>query len=437
MRRGHARHRRRAGEFEAEAGLVRDAQDGRGQGQRAALDDLVAGERRRAGTIDRDGEVAEDGEVGRLGDVLDRAASVTVGGDGKAARRRDVAGETADIERTEAGLEDRRGTRVAEDVRDGDRSLRSGDLDVPQRRRDSGRTGEVEAVETAEDDRADARRAFAEGESVLDVESGRSGEQAGAAGHADGAGAERAGEAARDRHGAGADDQAAGRGVDTAREGVLAAELQQAAARLGDATVLDDAVDDERGRERRHVATGDRDGADGHGESGRGVEIEDAVRAGTDRLRADDRGGRGVGGGGDDAAGEGEDAAGVQNDAAAAAIVEGERGQTVRAGQVRLGVARHEDGLLRDQAAITRVGVGEGVERVGTGGDVRSAGDGERIASDVDAGDILVAPGSGDAPDRHAHRKPGDDGRGGGDGGAARGRGRANHAEERVIGGLT
>ena len=104
---------------------------------------------------------------------------------------------------------------------------------------------------------------------------------------------------------------------------------------------------------------------------------------------------------------------------------------------MRLGVARHEDGLLRDQAAITRVGVGEGVERVGTGGDVRSAGDGERIASDVDAGDILVGPGSGDAPDRHADRKPGDDGRGGGDGGVACGRGRADDAEQRVVGALT
>ena len=436
MRRGHARHRRRAGEFESEARLVRDAQDGRGQGQRAALDDLVTRERRRAGTVDRDGEVAEDGEIGRLGDVLDRTASVAVGGDGKAARRRDVAVETADIERTEAGLEDRRGAGVTEDVRDGDRGLRSGDLDVPQRRWDGGRTGEVEVVETAEDDRADAGRAFAEGERVLDAETSRSGEQAGAAGHADGTGAEGSGEAARDRHGAGADDEAARGGVDAAREGVLAAELQQTVARLGDAAVLDDAVDDEGGRERRHVATGDRDGADVHGEGRRAVEVKHAVRAGTDRLRTDDRRGRGVRRGGDDAAGEGEDAAGVQDDAAAAAIVEGERGQTVRAGQVRLSVARHEDGLLRDQAAIARVGVGEGVERVGTGGDVRAAGDGERIASDVDAGDILVGLGSGDAPDRHADREPGDDGRGGGDGGAACGRGRADDAEERVIGGL-
>ena len=436
MRRGHARHRRRAGEFETEARLVRDAQDGRGQGQRAALDDLITRERRRAGTIDRDGEVAEDGEVGRLGDVLDRAASVAVGGDGKAAGRRDVAGETADVERAEAGLEDRRGAGVAEDVRDGDGGLRSGDLDVPQRRRDRGRTGEVEAVEASEDDGADAGSALTEGERILDAEIRRSGEQAGAAGHADGAGAERTGETARDRHGAGADDEAARGGVDAAREGVLAAELQEAAARLGDAAVLDDAVDDEGGGERRHVATGDRDGADVHGEGRRAVEVEHAVPAGSDRLRADDRGGRGVGGGRHDAAGEGEDAAGVEDDAAAAAVVEGERGQTVRAGQVRLGVTRHEDGLLRDQAAIARIGVGEGVERVRTSGDVRAAGDGERIASDVDAGDILISRGSGDAPDRHADREPGDDGRGGGDGGAARGRGRANHAEERVIGGL-
>ena len=105
---------------------------------------------------------------------------------------------------------------------------------------------------------------------------------------------------------------------------------------------------------------------------------------------------------------------------------------------MRLGVTRHEQGLLGDQAAIAGVGVGEDV-RVGrrAGRHARSAGHGESVRTRVDAGDVHVPRAcAGQTPDGHAHCEAGGAADWGTYGGAAGDGGEARQTEQRVIGAL-
>ena len=273
---GRTRHRGRAGELQSEAGLVRDAQDDARNREVAALDDLIASEGRRAGAVDGDREATGDQEVvvrQRRGDGFNRAAGVAVSGDGDATLGLDVALEAADVEESEASLADGRRGELTEDVGDGDRHLRSGDLHVPLDGRDGGRTGQREVAQTTKDGGTDAGTVIAESEGVLDRECA-GGKQARTVGHGNGAVTEGTSEGrGREVHGIGTDDDTAAGDVDAAGEGVLGAELQEPVARLRDAAVLDDGVDDQRRGERSDVLTGDGDRADVHRERRGSVKI--------------------------------------------------------------------------------------------------------------------------------------------------------------------
>ena len=278
--------RGRPRELQAVAGEVGHAHDVARDGQVDLAEHLVAGERSGAGAIDGDGGIAGQREVAAEGDVLESAAGVAVRREHQAADGLERAGVVADDERAEAALVDDVGRLRRRGVRDRERHLRGDDLDVPGRRQ--GRDAvERQVVDAGEDMRADAGTIAAEGDIVADRE-GAGGTQAGAGGHRQRTKAKRTGkDRARDRRAVGADQEGARRDVDAAGEGAEAAQLQDAVARLGDAAVLDDGIDDQARLPRGEVLAVDERRADRDREGGGAIQVDIAGAKGRGRGGVD------------------------------------------------------------------------------------------------------------------------------------------------------
>ena len=265
--------RGRPRELQAVAGEVGHAHDVARHGQIDLTEHLVAGERSGPGAVDGDGGVAGQREVAAEGDVLESAASVAVRREYQAADGLQGAGVIADDQRAEATLVDDIGGQRGRGVRDGQRHLRCDDLDVPGRgeRRDA---IERQVIDAREDMRTDTGTIGAEGDIVRDGV-GTGGTETGAGRHRERARTERTSEQRADgRRAICADQEGTGRDVDAASEGALAAELQHAVTRLGDAAVLDDGTDDQARLPRGEVLAVDERRTDRDREGSGAIEVE-------------------------------------------------------------------------------------------------------------------------------------------------------------------
>ena len=336
--------RGRPRELQAVAGEIGHAHDVARDGQVDLTEHLVAGERSGAGAIDGDGGIAGQREVAAEGDVLESAAGVAVRREHQAADGLERAGVVADDERAEAALVDDIGGQRRRGVRDRERHLRGDDLDVPGRRQ--GRDAvERQVVDAGEDMRADAGTVAAEGDIVADRE-GAGGTQAGAGGHRQRTKAKRTGkDRARDRRAVGADQEGARRDVDAAGEGAEAAQLQDAVARLGDAAVLDDGIDDQARLPRGEVLAVDERRADRDREGSGAIEVK------ITRAEGRGRGGVDVHRRGVEAGRQGQRAGRDERRRGAAVIVEGQRGQRVGARERDARATADRGRLRRDDAA--------------------------------------------------------------------------------------
>ena len=336
--------RGRPRELQAVAGEVGHAHDVARHGQIDLTEHLVAGERSGPGAVDGDGGVAGQREVAAEGDVLESAASVAVRREYQAADGLQRAGVVADDERAEAALIDDVGRLRRRGVRDRERHLRGDDLDVPGR--GQGRDAvERQVIDAGEDMRADAGTIAAEGDIVADGV-GAGGTQPGASGHRQRAKAKRTGkDRARDRRAVGADQEGARRDVDAAGEGAEAAQLQHAVARLGDAAVLDDGIDDQARLPRSEVLAVDERRTDRDREGSGTIEVKITGAEGRDR------GGVDVHRRGHEAGRQGERAGRDERRRGAAVVIEGQRSQRVGAREGDARAAADRGRLRRDDAA--------------------------------------------------------------------------------------
>ena len=104
---------------------------------------------------------------------------------------------------------------------------------------------------------------------------GTGGTETGAGRHRERARTERTSEQRADgRRAICADQEGTGRDVDAASEGALAAELQHAVTRLGDAAVLDDGTDDQARLPRGEVLAVDERRTDRDREGSGAIEVE-------------------------------------------------------------------------------------------------------------------------------------------------------------------
>ena len=193
--------------------------------------------------------------------------------------------------------------------------------------------------------RADAGTIAAEGDIVADRE-GAGGTQAGAGGHRQRTKAKRTGkDRARDRRAVGADQEGARRDVDAAGEGAEAAQLQDAVARLGDAAVLDDGIDDQARLPRGEVLAVDERRADRDREGGGAIQVDIAGaegrgRGGVDVHRRGHKAGR-----------QGQRAGRDERRRGSAVVVKGQRGQRVGARERDARATADRGRLRRDDAA--------------------------------------------------------------------------------------
>ena len=293
------------------------------------------------------GEVEARGDVGREEGVSREAVGTTPADDATGdldagALHVGLQGRRAEDQDAVTGLREGRGTVRdvgAEAAVEGSRDAVVGDRD--------GAHGRAEA-DLAGEDHAGTRAATAEGEVAVDVHEVGDGadravaEQRGARADledalADGA----AGDDARDRGRVGGEHQRAGRQGEVGGEGALAAEGQDARARLrqrGHARVLRD----HRGDRQARLGQSGVDGEDGRGsaELDRGRDVRHRNRGLVGR-------GDGVGFGQDELR-----AAGDQGVAHRAFVIEGQRGQRVIAGEVERAAADEADAGGRGDLAF-------------------------------------------------------------------------------------
>ena len=336
--------RGRPRELQAVAGEIGHAHNLTRDSQVDLAEDLITGERSGARAIDGDGGIAGQREVAAEGYVLESAAGVTVRREDETTYGLERAGVVADDERAEAALVDDVGGQRRRGVRDRERHLRRDNLDVPGRRQ--GRDAiERQVVDAGEDMRTDARTVGAEGDIVADRE-GAGGTQAGAGGHRQRTKAKRTSEdRARGRRAVRADQEGAGRDVDAAGEDAETTQLQHAVTRLGDATVLDDGIDDQAWLPRSEVLAVDKCRADRDREGSGAIEVK------ITRAEGRGRGGVDVHRRGVEAGRQGQRAGRDQRRRGAAVIIEGQRGQRVGARERDARATADRGRLRRDDAA--------------------------------------------------------------------------------------